>query len=439
MKNAITTWFGVGDSWQRPSPQIGRNDVGVALLISVFAYVSTWLARLGGMTTSALADWWVPLLLVSTMGVILVGRRKYPIAVALLGIAHMFIAGNFAPVVMGNFAMQVGYFVTIMSLVAYTADRKTMLLALSGVLVFATSWLVWQFAFTRSLEKFVGDNHDGSITAVWLFLAVVNVAYFAGAVWLGCGQWHNARREFLLRESNETIAAQSNTIKEQAVLADRMRIARELHDVVAHHVAVVGVHAGAAQRLAQQNPVNRDALSESLGTISEQSREAVQQMHSLVGTLRTTNADSAESVAESPGLAGIVDVVAHNNTETMLTVTYDEILSSGVELAGVPQRVGHAAYRAVQEALSNVQKHSTATTVRVTLRVSLVQVEVEIVDNGRPKPSHTSGGLGQLGMRERANALHGSVECGPRVTGGYRVRFTVPYTPCDDASKGGGE
>lgn len=436
MVNAISTWFGVGDPWQRPNPPIARNDLWVAFVICGFAYTSLVLMRVGGLMRPNNGSWWTDLIVVLSLGIVLIARRRLPHAVAAAGMTHMFIAGNLAPVVMGNFAMQIGYFVTVMSLVAYGQDRKTMLLTLSTVIVFVTGWLTWLIAVNRSFDSLIDKDQGGSYAAAGGFFALINVIYFAGAVWLGNTQWHNARRVALLQDYAETIATQSETMKEQAVLADRVRIARELHDVVAHHIAVVGIHAGAAKRISQQPNIDQDALTSSLTTITTESHSAVEQMRNLVGTLRTTTDDTELSVAEGPGLADIQDLV-EQSLEGHRVVSYDHVIATSVDMAAVPHRVGHATYRAVQEALANVQKHSTATTVRVTLRINPADVEVEIVDNGRPKPAANSSGLGQLGMRERASALHGSVEYGPRITGGYRVRFTVPYTPEDDPTKVG--
>ena len=101
----------------------------------------------------------------------------------------------------------------------------------------------------------------------------------------------------------------------------------------------------------------------------------------------------------------------------------------------VPAAVGHSLYRTAQEALTNVARHSTARTARVVVRVRTQTatpfVEVEVTDDGRPRPGTSGSGLGHMGIRERARSLGGSVDVGPRATGGYRVRLRVPLTQED--------
>ena len=102
-------------------------------------------------------------------------------------------------------------------------------------------------------------------------------------------------------------------------------------------------------------------------------------------------------------------------------------------LGRVPDAIGHSLYRTAQEALTNVTRHSTARAARVTVRVDASSAEVEVTDDGRPRPGTSGTGMGQLGIRERISSHHGAVEMGPRPLGGYRVRARIPLRSGGDS------
>jgi signal transduction histidine kinase len=200
----------------------------------------------------------------------------------------------------------------------------------------------------------------------------------------------------------------------RAVFEERVRIARELHDVVAHHVSMMGVQAGAARVVIDRD---RAKAKEALSAIESSSRQAVAELHRLLGFLR--QAGDRDDLAPRPGLSQLPRLAA-SMSDSHLAV---EVSIEG-ETRSLPPTVDVSAYRIVQEALTNTLKHSVASRADVHVRDWPDELEVEIVDDGRPNggSSSASGGLGLVGMRERA-ALHGGqFSAGPAAGGGFAVR-----------------
>ena len=156
-------------------------------------------------------------------------------------------------------------------------------------------------------------------------------------------------------------------------------------------------------------------------------------MRRLLGTLREGADDGAEdgggTRTTEAGVGDLPRLVAEVDGQG-LAVSLDLVEEQDGAAARLPRGVGLAVFRTVQEALTNVRRHSTADTVSVVVRVDEVRAggyaEVEVVDNGRPRHGTSGSGLGQLGIRERAATHEGQVDIGPRVTGGYRVRVRYP-------------
>ncbi|NHA68575.1 sensor histidine kinase [Phycicoccus flavus] len=440
-------WFGVDDPWQRPRPAVDRSDVLLALALEAFGLVTLELVRSVGALQELTAPLWAQWLAVSSGAVLLLGRRRWPVTVAALAATHLVVVGVTMPVVMGQLTMQVVYFVAIMSGVAWARDRRWMLAAVGVILVVMFSWVALQFAVGNAAQRFL-DSAGGDVTervgllgpvpaAVLLTLAV-NVVYFGGAVVIGQLMWRTARDRALLEDQAGTIRAQAGELRTRAVTEERLRIARELHDVVAHHVSVIGIQAAAARRVMGRDP---DAADRALGGIEGSSREAVTSMRGLLGTLRTAptvDAGPADRTPQ-PGLGQLPALVAAASTAGR-RATYDLVESAPGAAEVVPAPLAHSVYRTVQEALTNVEKHSTATRVSVVVRVRRGpdgHVELEVVDDGRPRPGTSTGGLGQLGIRERAASHSGVVDLGPRATGGYRVRVRYPWTSGADGTRPG--
>jgi signal transduction histidine kinase len=221
------------------------------------------------------------------------------------------------------------------------------------------------------------------------------------------------------RAEQAEVAESRATQAEHAVFEERVRIARDLHDVVAHHVSMMGVQAGAARVV-----IDRDRIKakESLTAIEVSSRQAVGELHRLLGFLR--RAGDQDDLAPRPGLSQLPRLAA-SMSESELAVA----VSIEGEERSLPPMIGVSAYRIVQEALTNTLKHAAAARADVRVRYWPDELEVEIIDDGRGATalSGTSpGGLGLIGMRERA-ALHGGqLTAGPASGGGFAVRVKLP-------------
>jgi signal transduction histidine kinase len=214
------------------------------------------------------------------------------------------------------------------------------------------------------------------------------------------------------------------------VLEERLRIARELHDVVAHHVSLIGIQAAAGRRVMAHDSA---AAERALGQIEVSSREAVSQMRGLLGTLRTPGGREATADrSPEPGLADLPALI-RGHAAPGFSPSFELVESPAGAAQVVPGPVGLTLFRTVQEALANVGRHSTASRAGVVLRITSGpdggHAEVEVVDDGRPRTGTSGSGLGQLGIRERVASLRGEVEIGPRATGGYRVRVRLPLGP----------
>jgi signal transduction histidine kinase len=211
----------------------------------------------------------------------------------------------------------------------------------------------------------------------------------------------------------------------RAVTEERLRIARELHDVVAHAMSVVAVQSGVGAHVIDSRPEEAKHILE---TISRTSRGSLDEMRRLLGVLRTDPAtpDAADDLAPAPGLGGL-DELAARVADAGVPVETDV---QG-EQPDIPAGVDLAAYRIVQEALTNVLKHAGPARASVLVRYDPDAVHVEVVDDGRgagsSAVSRNGSGNGLVGMRERAALYGGKLEAGPRPGGGYRVAATLRY------------
>jgi signal transduction histidine kinase len=201
-----------------------------------------------------------------------------------------------------------------------------------------------------------------------------------------------------------------------AVAEERRRIARELHDVVAHSVSVMTIQAGAARLLLAEEP---ERAREPVLTVEETGRQALSEMRRLLGILGREEGEP--SLAPRPGLAALDALLAQARTAGLpveLTVEGEpEALPPGVDLA---------AYRIVQEALTNARKHAGPARAQVTLRYGYDALELEITNDGPSLAGGNGGGHGLVGMSERVALYGGELEAGPRPAGGYAVCARLP-------------
>jgi signal transduction histidine kinase len=204
---------------------------------------------------------------------------------------------------------------------------------------------------------------------------------------------------------------------------ERLRIARELHDVVAHTMATINVQAGVAAHVLPTQP---EAVAEALQAIKTASKEGLRELRAILNVLR--QADDTDSVQPAPGLAQL-DALVEGARRAGLPIT----LAVAGEPFPLPAAVDLAAYRIVQESLTNVIRHAGPADAAVSLRYHRDEIAIDVTDTGHG-PTAGSGpgavggtaGHGQAGMRERAAAVGGTVQTGPRLGGGYQVTAHLP-------------
>lgn len=212
--------------------------------------------------------------------------------------------------------------------------------------------------------------------------------------------------------------------KRRAVEQERGRIARELHDIVSHSISVIAIQAQVARRrLAASGGEEVEALHR----IETTARQAMVEMRHLLGVLRS--GDEPMALAPQPSLEQLDELVAEaiaDGVEVHLATDGDRV--------DLPAGLGLTAYRTIQEALTNVRKHTEASTARVELSYLPDRLEISVQDAGPIRPNgvpHGSGGLGLAGMEERVKLYGGTLDAGPRQEGGFEVKVVLPLSPSD--------
>jgi signal transduction histidine kinase len=212
---------------------------------------------------------------------------------------------------------------------------------------------------------------------------------------------------------------------------ERLRIARELHDVIGHHLSLINVQAGVGLHLMDEQP---DQARVALSAIKQASAEALREVRGVLGALRPEDEGAPRTPA--PSLAGVGSLIEDVRSGG-LPVAYDV----AGEPVGLPPEVDRAAYRIVQEALTNVRRHAgSGATARVVVTYTPSVLRVTVTDDGAgPVAADQSGvaedGNGIVGMRERAAALGGELWAGPRPSGGFEVAATLPIDAGDGGSR----
>jgi signal transduction histidine kinase len=256
------------------------------------------------------------------------------------------------------------------------------------------------------------------------FSVLLNLAFFAAAWILGDLVRKARHDERELHRRAEELAASRERLARQAVQEERVRIARELHDVVAHHVSVMGIQAGAARRAAERDPQRAGAA---LANVEQASRDAIAELQRLLGFLRDDDATDATDDTHAP------QPTLHDLDELVRSVR-DVGLDVEVEVTGrrrpLPDTVELSAYRIVQEALTNTLRHAEgASLARVRLDYGDTRLAISVADDGtassRTEPG-SDGGRGLLGMRERAALHDGQLRVGARPGGGFLVDVGLP-------------
>lgn len=297
----------------------------------------------------------------------------------------------------------------VVYVVAYTVASRLPLLP--AVLATATTWApVMLLGTTQSWAL-----GEGPLRVRMLGLLVVNI--LSAMVCFFIGRTVYTRRAYITALEDRARAAETNqkAIAEQAVADERRRIARELHDVVAHHVSVMSVLAAGVRRTLVRDPT---AADEALATIEGTGRTAMREMRRLLNILRAADDDDGGvELMPQPGLAAV---------EVLVEQLRDAGLPVRLHVTGQPVQldpgVALTVFRIVQEALTNTLKHAGHATADVRIGFLPETLTVEVTDNGRgPGIGPPAAGHGLVGMRERVALYGGALRIGPRPGGGYRV------------------
>lgn len=411
-------FFGLDEEFVRPLPADAlRQDAVVALVLMVLS-VTGYLGTLSLPVSSGDANlaWTLPAILLA--GVLITFRRRFPVLVLLLATGvHFFVVGILDPLVVLQPGMQVLYFLGLYSAMAWARNREALMMTTLVVVVGMAAWVAVDLAGGIAILQ--ASDEDLPVPLV-VSQVLINIAYFGGATWLGRNAWLKARSDHELTESERLVAEQSEQLARQAIVGERLRIARELHDSVAHHVALIGVQAAAARRAMDKKP---EAAAEALLTVERSARRTVSELRSVLGSLRNPDEDHATPLPSIDQLPGLCE-----ESETLGLHVEHALVGDEQLFEQLTASQSATLYRVAQEALTNVRKHSTADSARVVLRVDPEMVEVEVLDDGHPRSGTAGSGLGQVGMRERVMALGGTTEIGPRRERGYRVRARLPLS-----------
>jgi signal transduction histidine kinase len=370
----------------------GAVDIAIAAALAITGIAEVWASSAfdddpRGLVTLALLAMTLPL----------VFRRRWPLAVLLNTLVWATVTSvawdlfDDAAVGMGNLL------VASYAVAAYCELRKA---AIGGAII-----LAWGAAAMLFDDVPLGD---------YLFVAVI-----LGGVW-AAGRTVRSRRQLAvaLADKNVLLEHEQEARAKQAVAEERTRIARELHDVVAHNVSVMVVQAGAERRsLGDERPETREALE----TIEQTGRQALTEMRRLLGMLRKD--DDELALAPQPRM---------EHLELLVSQVREAGMPVELEVEGEPEPlpagVDLSAYRIVQEALTNALKHAGPARALVRVRYGRDELELEIVDDGPGLGAEATngGGHGLIGMRERVSMFGGDLAAGARSGGGYSVHARLP-------------
>jgi signal transduction histidine kinase len=359
-------------------------------------------------------------LLLIVTGLVLAVRRRWPVLVfitaALASLAYYAIGFSDGP-------GWVGLFVALYTLTAYGDGRRSLALAGVGITGLATGWLI----------DAAGIQPRAAIG--WVFFRIA-----ASVMAAALGESVRSRRA-VAAEALERARQAERTREDEArsrVDVERLRIAREVHDTVAHAIAIINVQAGVTAYLLDKQP---ERAREALVTIEQTSAQALHEMRAVLGVLR----DSDNGRVPHPGLAQVNELTAMAR-EAGLDVKLDVTSST----APLPSAVDHTVYRLLQESITNVIRHVGPTRVTVALDYGTDVLEVRVTDEGgrdasrdgaggpRPATATVNGssagpGRGIVGMRERCGLLGGELTAGPRPSGGFEVKARLPLAPAGTA------
>jgi signal transduction histidine kinase len=297
----------------------------------------------------------------------------------------------------------------------------------AAIIVGMFVWLIGSvFQSITDPDAIPGLSRAGAFSPLVSYLMVqvlTNILYFAGAYYFGEHAWQAARERARTAWRGRLLTAERQRVEEQAVAIERLRIARELHDAVAHHVSMMGVQAAAARSVLGADPA---LAAQALEQVEDSARDAIRELQGMLVTLRSVDPDAQDAEAGAALASLTVEQIPALVTRDGGTRTQFQVVGEPVPL---PPLVSLNLYRIAQEALTNARKHAgVGARVDVRLRYAADAVELEVADDGMGvrRGRVPSSGLGHVGMRERVAADGGTLEVGPRARGGYLVRARVP-------------
>lgn len=309
------------------------------------------------------------------------------------------------------------------------SDRRRALLVRVLITLGMFVWLLvtmYQGATAPTDEGLSRAGLFSPYVAFMLMQLLVNVAFFGGAFFMGDRAFTAARERDALTERTAELERERAVTAAQAVALDRVRIARELHDVVAHHMSVVAIQAEAAPYRVENPPPE---LERAFATIRENAVAALTELRRVLGVVRAEDYEAPD--APQPTLADLDSLLA-NVRDTGLAV--EKAVTGAVR--ELPQGVELSAYRIVQEALSNSLRHAPGADARVEVGYVLGGLGLRVVNGPPPAPSlvkpSPGAGHGITGMRERVAMLNGAMTAGPTGDGGYEVTVFLPVAPVDE-------
>ncbi|AEB44611.1 sensor histidine kinase [Micromonospora maris] len=387
--------------------RVVAHDVVLALLVTVMQVQGTVAKVAVEGAPRPLTDFGnlgYALLVVS--GLVLAVRRRWPVAVFVTAaLASLVYYGLDFPDAPG----WLGLFVALYTLAAYGDGRRSLVIAGVGVTVLAVGWLV------------AAADIEPQAAIGWVFFRI-------GASVMSAALGESVRSRRVIAADAQRRAELAERSREEAararVDAERLRIAREVHDTVAHAIAIINVQSGVTAHVLDKRP---EQAREALRAIELTSARALREMRTILGVLR----DDHDSRVPQAGLEQVDELVAKAR-EAGLDVTVE----ASSPVASLPSAVDGAAYRILQEAFTNVIRHVGPTRVTVVLSAGVDVLEVRVTDEGRRTPPPGDGtdgraepGRGIVGMRERCQLLGGELDAEPTRRGGFEVRARLPLAP----------
>lgn len=404
---------------RRFTPTEHRQDILLAAVICVGALISAALSSVAGMYGTGQAAMPLAVAYAVAVSAPLAVRRRWPCTVAVIVAIVYFLAVTLH--VPELYAGNIAVFIAFYTVGAWAVDRRRAAVVRVAIIV---GMFLWLLVVTFQEATAPGDDDGLSragafspFVAYMLLQLLINALFFGGAYFFGERAYAAARQRLALEQRTDELERERERSAEQAVALDRVRIARELHDVVAHHVSLMGVQAGAARAVMTKDP---DAARQTLAAVEASARSALGELRQLLETLRTPFVSdvTAPTILGLDALPSLVAEASAAGLPTTFTVLGDAV--------PLPETTRVNLYRIAQEALTNARRHAgPGATADVRLRWGPSSVEIEVTNTGRVVTA-VHPGLGVLGMRERAGASGGTLEVAPRREGGFLVRASVP-------------